>query len=97
MNRDRNLVLARLLVIVIAVLVGSIWLARSTETLDKVAERFGAKESPIWNPPLPDYEAPGFEGNTVLNVLIGIVFGLVVFGVTMSIGRVLGAKRKVAE
>ncbi len=97
MNRDRHLVLTGLLVIVISVLVGSIWLAQSTETLDEVAERFGAEESPIWNPPLPDYEAPGFEGNTVLNVLIGIAFGLVVFGVTMSIGRVLGTNKKVAE
>jgi len=97
MIRDRNLVFVGLLVTVIFVIIGSFWFSQSRETLDQVAERFGAEESPVWKPPLPDYAIHGFEGNMVLNVLVGVAFGLLVFGVTMNIGRILRTKRKDAE
>jgi hypothetical protein len=87
LSRDRNLILAGVLVALVFVVVGAVWLSQSTETLDTVAENFGAKESPVWNPPLPDYEISGFEGNTVMNIVTGIAFTLIILGVTLVVGR----------
>jgi hypothetical protein len=79
------------------VVVGAVWLSQSQETLDKVAEHFGATASPIWNPPIPDYEIPGFEGNPLMNVVTGTVFTLLVLAVAFIVGKSLKAKAKIQD
>jgi amino acid transporter len=87
-----KLTIIGIIISIIFVIIGCIWLSLSVETLDEIAENFGVKENPIWNPPLPDYELPGFEGNVLINMIIGIVFTIVVFIVTYSIGNLLKIK-----
>ena len=64
------------------VVVGALWLSNSVETLDEVAEHFGATDSPRWNPPIPDYEIHGFEGNVMANIAVGIIFTVIVLTAT---------------
>jgi len=71
------------------VIVGVFGFSNSAETLDEVAEHFGATESPVWSPPIPDYEIHGFEGNGTANIVIGIVFTVVVLVSTYAIGKSL--------
>lgn len=74
---------------VVFVVVGCALLAYSAETLDKVAEELGASETQLWNPPIPDYELPGFEGNLTINIIIGVIFTLVVFAAALGAGKAL--------
>ena len=78
---------------IIFVLAGSAVLSLSMETFDEVAEYFGIKEVEIYSAPIPDYELPRMEGNTVVNIGIGIVFTLVILGVTLGVGRALRLKK----
>ena len=71
------------------VLVGVIWLSNSVETLDQIAEHFGATASPMWSPPIPDYEIHGFEGNVMVNIAVGIVFTVMVLASTFAVGKCL--------
>jgi len=71
------------------VVVGAIWLSNSIETLDQVAEHFGATASPIWTPPIPEYEIHGFEGNVMMNIAVGIVFTVIVLVSTFAVGKSL--------
>jgi len=75
------------------VLVGVLVLSMSAETLDEVAKKLGVSESPIYQPPLPDYEVPGFEGNTTVNIALGIIFTLLTLLVTFAVGKSLGSKK----
>ncbi|MBS7655758.1 hypothetical protein KEJ50_04565 [Candidatus Bathyarchaeota archaeon] len=87
--KSKKMIIAGMIVSIIFVIVGCVWLSASAETLDKVAEELEAFESPIWNPPLPDYELPGFEGNLIVNIGIGILFTLIIFTVAFGVGKVL--------
>jgi hypothetical protein len=69
------------------VAVGVIWLSNSAETLDQVAEQFGASTSSLWTPPIPEYEVPGFQGNLALDMVVGIVFTLLILALTIGIGK----------
>ncbi len=71
------------------VVVGALWLSNSVETLDEVAEHFGATDSPMWNPLIPDYEIHGFEGNVMVNITVGIVFTVIVLVSTFAVGKSL--------
>lgn len=71
------------------VVVGVVWFSYSAETLDEVAGHFGASESRPWNPPIPDYEIPGFEGNLTANIIVGFAFTLVILAVTFVVGKSL--------
>jgi len=93
MSQRRKLLAVSITISIIFVVIGCVWLSFSAETLDEVAERFGASESPAWTPPIPDYALPGFEGNVVANISIGIVFTLLTLGVIFSVGKVLEAKK----
>ena len=80
---------------IVFVAVGVFLLSNSAETLDEVAEQFGASTSPLWTPPIPEYEVPGFQGNLALNMAIGIVFTLLILALTIGIGKsLLLLKRK---
>lgn len=88
-----RMVLAGIIVSLVFVGVGAAWLSFSAETLDEIAERLGATESPVWIPPIPDYEIPGLEGNVQANTAVGIAFTIVVLGVTLAVGRALRSSR----
>jgi hypothetical protein len=93
MLNNKMLITIGIIASIVFVVIGVIWLATSVETLDEVAEEFGAKESPLYEPPLPDYEIPGLEGNTAANILLGVVFTFVALGVTLVAGKALRSKR----
>lgn len=93
MSGHGKLIMLSVVASIAFVVVGCVWLSVSNETLDRVAECFGASESPIWAPPLPDYELPGFEGNIVVNIAIGIMSTMLVLVVTLLVGKALKARR----
>jgi hypothetical protein len=90
----RRMILAGMLVSLVFVAVSCVWLSLSAETLDEIAERFGASESPVWAAPIPDYEIPGLQGNIQANIAVGALFTLVVLAVTFGVARGLTASRK---
>lgn len=73
------------IVAVVFVTVGVIVLGFANETLDVIAELFGAPELELWFPPFPDYEIPGFEGNLISNFLVGIGFTVLILVLTFGI------------
>lgn len=89
---SKKMVIAGIIISIIFVIVGCVWLSTSTETLDKVAEELGAFEASIWTPPLPDYELPGFEGNLIANIIVGILFTLITFLIAFGAGKALRKK-----
>jgi len=86
------MLLIGVIISIIFVIIGCVWLSVSMETLDKIAEELGVSEISIWNPPLPEYEVPGFEGNLAINIVIGILFTLFTLSVTFSVGKILKKK-----
>jgi len=92
MSDSRKMIMVGAVVALIFVAVGSIWLSVSAETLDKVAEDFGAEDKALWRPPIPDYEIPGFEGVVPVKILVGIAFTFVVLGAAFLAGRALRVK-----
>jgi hypothetical protein len=89
----RNILIPGIVVSILFVIVGVFWLSYSMETLDHVAEQFGASDSPIWNPLIPDYEIRGLEGNPLSNTIVGIVFTLVTLTVAFAVGKCLRSSR----
>jgi hypothetical protein len=89
MTGVRRMLAFGLVLSLVFVMVGVIWLSNSVETLDEVAEHFGATESPIWTPPIPNYEIHGFEGNVMANIAVGIVFAIIVLVSTFAVGKSL--------
>lgn len=91
----KRLLAVGILFSMVFVAVGVIWLSNSAETLDQVAEQFGASTSSLWTPPIPEYEVPGFQGNLALDMVVGIVFTLLILALTIGIGKgLLLLKRK---
>jgi hypothetical protein len=89
---SKKMLLIGVIISIIFVIIGCVWLSVSMETLDKIAEELGVSEISIWNPPLPEYEVPGFEGNLAINIVIGILFTLFTLSVTFSVGKILKKK-----
>ncbi len=89
MTGNGRLVVVGLIFAVVFVLVGVLVLSMSAETLDELAEGFGVGESSVYEPPLPNYEAPGFEGNTAVTVMLGVTFTLLTLLVAFAIGKAL--------
>ena len=77
--------------------IGCVWLSFSAETLDAVAENLGASESPVWAPPIPDYEILGLQGNLIANIAVGLIFTVVILGITLVIGKCLRLKKNLKE
>ncbi|MBS7623556.1 hypothetical protein KEJ39_07790 [Candidatus Bathyarchaeota archaeon] len=92
MSRDSRLVLAGIIVSLISVIMGSVLLSQSAETLDKVAEHFDVEATSIWNPPIPDYEIPGYEGDVQANIAVGVASTFLVFAATLLVGRGLSRR-----
>ena len=89
MTGIRRMLVFGLLLSLVFVVVGVVWLSNSVETLDQVAEHFGATSSPIWTPPIPEYEIHGFEGNVIVNIAVGIAFTVMVLVSTFAVGKCL--------
>ena len=76
----------------IFVLVGTFVLSFSFETLDKQADKLGAKENPVYKAPFADYNIPGLDN--VWGALIVGVFGtLGLFGLGLGVAKIVH-KRK---
>ncbi|MEM3736799.1 MAG: hypothetical protein QXJ75_01730 [Candidatus Bathyarchaeia archaeon] len=93
MSEGRGMFIVGILASIIFVVTGCVWLSVSAETLDVVAEYFGAEDVALWTPPIPDYEIPGFEGVVTVNILLGIASTILVLAVTLGVGRVLRVKK----
>lgn len=89
MDGNRKVFMTGIILSIIFVVVGCVWFSNSAETLDEVAAHFGVTDSPLWTPPIPDYELPGFGGNLLAAIMVGIVFTMVILGVTFAVGKVL--------
>jgi hypothetical protein len=93
MNKSKKLLIVGIIISALFVIIGCIWLSLSAETLDEVAELFGASEFTLWTPPIPDYEIPGLEGNLAANITIGILFTLLILGITFAVGKALKVEK----
>jgi uncharacterized membrane protein len=91
MEKKYKLMIGGFIVAAVFVAIGVVALGFANETLDVIAEMFGAPEWEIWFPPFPDYEIPGFEGNMITNFILGIGFTVLIlvltFGVMWAITR----------
>lgn len=85
MDRKYLLMIGGISIAVILVVIGVVWMGYANETLDVLAHMFGAPEWELWIPPFPDYEIPGLEGVMLSNFLLGLVFVLVILGVTFGL------------
>ncbi|MEM1525325.1 MAG: hypothetical protein QW372_00130 [Nitrososphaerales archaeon] len=88
-----RMVIVGIIIAILFVFIGTFWLYESTETFDKIAELFGAEEQSIYQAPFPDYEIPGFEGNKIVNIAIGITSTLLILGVTFIVGKALRVRK----
>jgi len=87
MNGSKLVILVGIIVSLMAVLIGTIWLSQSYETLEEIAERLKIRESPLWSPPVPDYELTSSKGNSIARILLGFVAALLVLGLTFVVGK----------
>ncbi|MFX1565007.1 MAG: hypothetical protein ACFFCH_03350 [Promethearchaeota archaeon] len=89
MEQKYKLILGGFIVAVVFVVIGVLWLGFANETLDLIAELFGAPEWELWIPPFPDYEIPGLEGVMLSNFLLGIVFVAIICFITFGLMWIL--------
>jgi hypothetical protein len=73
------------------VLLGVFVFSYAMETLDVKAEELGAQESPIYEPPLPDYTIPGLD-NTWGTLLLGLASTMLLFIVGLLAAKILKKK-----
>jgi len=93
MSECRKLLIIGVTISIVFVVVGSVWLSLSSETLEEIARSFGASESYVWPPPVPNYEIPGLEGNVVASITVGLVSTLIILGITYFVGRSLRSQK----
>ena len=93
MKKNRIIFAIGLSVSLVFVLVGCVWLSNSAETLDEVAEQFGAHDTSVWDAPLANYEIPGLEGNIFGNIALGMGATVFILGLTLVTGRTLKSKK----
>lgn len=89
-----KVIIGGFVIAVIFVVVGVVLLSVANETLDVIAGLFGAPEWEIWFPPFPDYEIPGFEGNLLTNIIVGIAFTALILGLTLLIAWLCTRRRE---
>jgi len=94
-KNNKRTILIGLAVALIFVTLGTFVFSYAMETLDVAAEELGASSQTIINAPLPEYVIPGFEENLVVNLMIGAVSTIGIFGVAYGIGKLL-TKRKLS-
>lgn len=65
--------------------------------LEKVAEHLGFIErgegEPVVQSPIPDYQFPGIKNEAIATSMAGVVGTILVFGITLGIGKAIGRKK----
>jgi hypothetical protein len=89
----KKTILIVLTLAMIFVLVGVFVLSFSFETLDKQADKMGAKENPIYEAPFADYNIPGLD-NTWGALIVGVVGTLLLFGLGLIVAKIVGKKKR---
>jgi hypothetical protein len=92
MTKNQKTIIVGLTVAIIFVLVGVFFLSYALETLDVKAEQLGAQESPIYEPPFPDYSIAGLD-STSGGLIIGIGGTLLLFAIGLAVAKVLNKKK----
>jgi hypothetical protein len=90
-NKNQKTIIIGLAIALIFVLIGVFALSYAMETLDVQAEKLGAEENPVYEPPFPDYTITGFE-NEWGALAIGITGTLLLFGVGFGAAKLLKKK-----
>ena len=83
-----------LAIAMIFVLVGVFVLSFSFETLDKQADKMGAKENPIYEAPFADYNIPGLD-NTWGALIVGVFGTLGLFCLGLGVAKIVHSKKRV--
>jgi hypothetical protein len=91
-NKNQKTIIIGLTIAIIFVIIGVFCLSYAMETLDVQAEKLGAQEQPVYEPPLPDYIIPGMD-NPYATALLGIASTLVIFAVALGIAKILNKKK----
>lgn len=89
----KKTILIVLTLAMIFVLVGVFVLSFSFETLDKQADKMGAKENPIYEAPFADYNIPGLD-NTWGALIVGVVGTLILFGLGLIVAKIVRKKKR---
>ncbi|MGD6852041.1 MAG: hypothetical protein ACQCN6_08285 [Candidatus Bathyarchaeia archaeon] len=92
-TKNQKTLIVGLTVAIIFVLIGVFFLSYAMETLDVKAEQLGAEESPVYEPPFPDYAIIGLDGTTGA-LIIGIGGTALLFIVGLAVAKVLSMKRR---
>jgi hypothetical protein len=90
--KNKKTIIVGLAVAFIFVLVGVFCFSYAMETLDVKAEELGVQESPIYEPPLPDYVIPGFD-NEWGALLLGIASTALLFVAGLAVAKLLSKKK----
>ncbi len=91
-TKNQKTIIIGLTVAIIFVLIGVFFLSYAMETLDVQADKLGAQEQSIYEPPLPDYAIPGLD-NQWATALLGIASTLLIFIVTFAVAKLLKKKK----
>lgn len=94
-NPDKE-ILYGLIIAVAFVIVGTLILYESNETLDLVAEHLGVVGENLLPAPFPEYTVPWFD-STWSSLALGIISTVLIFAVTYSIGKTLVKIRAKSE
>ena len=92
---NKRAILIGLAAALIFVALGTFVFSYAMETLDVAAEDLGASSQTIITAPLPEYVVPGFEENLLVNLMLGTISTIGIFGVAYGIGKLL-TKRKLS-
>jgi hypothetical protein len=88
----KKTILIVLALAMIFVLVGVFVLSFSFETLDKQADKMGAKENPIYEAPFADYNIAGLD-NTWGALIVGVAGTLLLFGSGLIVAKIVRKKK----
>jgi hypothetical protein len=88
----KKTILIVLAIAMVFVLVGVFVLSFSFETLDKQADKMGAKENPIYEAPFADYSIPGLD-STWGALIIGVVGTLALFVLGFIVAKIVRKKK----
>jgi hypothetical protein len=91
-TKNQKTIIIGLTAAIIFVLIGVFCLSYAMETLDVQADKLGAQEQSIYEPPMPDYVIPGMD-NPWISALLGIASTLLLFVVGFAVAKLLKKKK----
>ena len=91
-SKNQKTIIVGLTVALIFVLLGVFCFSYALETFDVQAEKLGAEEHPVYEPPFPDYSIAGLE-NEWGALLIGIGGTLLLFIAGLGVAKILNKKK----